>query len=257
MLEQRPLGNTGLSVRTLGYGAFKIGRNQQHHFAADYDLPTEAESSRLLNTALDAGITLIDTAPSYGLSEERIGRAIGHRRDEYMLATKAGEQFIDGQSHFDFSRAAVMKSVEGSLSRLRTDRLDIICVHSSGDDLRILCETDIVPALQDFKSRGMVRAIGFSGKTVEGAAAALDWADVLMVTFHAEDTSHTSVIKTAAANGVGVLVKKGLASGRLPGESAIPFVLNQTGVSSLLIDTLNERHLQENIASCFKHFQNQ
>lgn len=247
-MQQRPLGRTGLCVSALGYGAFKLGRNQQHHFGADYQLPSETESSRLLNQLLDAGITLIDTAPAYGLSEERIGRAIGHRRDDFVLATKVGEEFTTGGSTYDFSAAAIRGNIERSLSRLRTDRLDVVCVHSDSEDLTVQRETDAVATLLDLKRRGTVRAVGFSARTIEGARAAIDWADVLMVTYNTRDRSFASVIEEAATAGVGVIVKKGLASGRLPAAQAIPFVLNHAGVSSLLVGSMSWLHLQEDIA---------
>src|SRR5690606_12911383 len=140
-MNHRRLGSTVLSVSELGYGTFKIGRNRQHRYAADYDLPGERDVEVLLNSALDLGITLIDTAPACGVAEERIGRAFGHRRDEFVLATKIGETFEAGVSHFDFSAAAVSVSIEASLRRLRTDRIDVVCVHSDGGDLAIQQQT--------------------------------------------------------------------------------------------------------------------
>ena len=73
-MQLRPLGSTGLFVTPLGFGAFKIGRNEQVKYPQPYDLPDDATVERLLNGVLDAGIHLIDTAPAYGLSEERIGK---------------------------------------------------------------------------------------------------------------------------------------------------------------------------------------
>src|ERR1700753_3497434 len=87
-------------VSSLGFGSFKIGRNVGVKYPSAYDLPSDAEVDRLLNGVLDLGCNLIDTAPAYGLSEERIGRSIGHRRDEFILSTKVGESFEDGRSMF-------------------------------------------------------------------------------------------------------------------------------------------------------------
>jgi len=86
----QPLGKTGILVTPIGYGAFKIGRNEGIKYPQGYALPSEAEVGRLLNGVLDLGVNLIDTAPAYGLSEHRIGQAIGHRRREYVLSTKVG-----------------------------------------------------------------------------------------------------------------------------------------------------------------------
>ena len=98
----RDVGQTGLKVPPLGFGAFKIGRNEGVKYPTPYDLPDEAAVGRLLNSILDLGCTLIDTAPAYGLSEARIGQAIGHRRGEFVLSTKVGETFEDGQSNLRF-----------------------------------------------------------------------------------------------------------------------------------------------------------
>jgi aryl-alcohol dehydrogenase-like predicted oxidoreductase len=237
-----------LSVSPIGFGAFKIGRNQGIKYPASYDLPDDAASDRLLNEIVDLGVTYIDTAPAYGLSEDRIGRALSHRRDELTISTKVGETFTDGASNYDYSAKAVRRSVERSLSRLRTDVLDVLLLHSDGHDLEILQETDAVPALLDVKQRGLARAIGLSGKTVKGARAALAWADVLMVEFHLNDRSHEAVITEAAEHGVGIVVKKGLAAGHLSAEEAIRFVLGNPAVGSLVVGGLNLDHVRANIA---------
>jgi aryl-alcohol dehydrogenase-like predicted oxidoreductase len=113
-------------VTPLGFGAFKIGRNQGIKYPSAYDLPDEASVTRLLNEVLDLGINYIDTAPAYGLSEERIGRAIGRRRSKFVLSTKVGETFADGQSTFDFTERGIRESVERSLHRLKTNVIDIV-----------------------------------------------------------------------------------------------------------------------------------
>ncbi|MBW3540561.1 MAG: aldo/keto reductase [Planctomycetes bacterium] len=249
MLETRPLGKTGLAVTPLGYGAFKIGRNQQIKYAAGYELPDEREAGRLLNAVLDLGIRYIDTAPAYGLSEERIGRALASRRGEFVLSTKVGETFENGRSTYDFSSTAVRASVERSLARLRTDVLDVVFVHSDGNDLDVLQQTDVVAILLALKQAGLVRAVGFSGKTVAGSRAALTWADAIMVEYHLEDRTHEAVIAEAAAAGIGVVVKKGLASGRLPPDEAIHFILSNGAVSSLIVGGLNLEHLRTNVAT--------
>ena len=104
-----------------------------------------------------------------------------------------------------------------------------------------------MPTLHQLRAEGLVRAIGFSGKTVQGARAALVWADAIMVEYHLDDRSHAGAIAEADRSDVGVVVKKGLASGGLDPAKAIPFVLNTTGVGSLLIGALNEDHIRQNI----------
>lgn len=242
----RPIGSTGLLVPPLGFGAFKIGRNQGVKYPTPYDLPDEASVERLLNSVLDLGCTLIDTAPAYGLSEQRIGNSIAHRRDEFVLSTKVGETFIDGQSAFDFSAEGVRFSLERSLRCLKTDVLDVVLIHSNGDDLQIQQQTDTVAVLRDFRSRGLIRAIGMSSKTIEGAELALGWADVIMVEYHLQNSSHTEVIQRAFDANVAVFVKKGLSSGHLDPADSIRFVLSHPGVTSLIVGGLNVDHFRAN-----------
>src|SRR5271157_2691130 len=122
----RPLGHTGFSISPIGFGAFKIGRNQKTKYSAAYELPSDDQVAELLNGLLDLGVNYIDTAPAYGTSEERIGHAISTRRSEFVLATKVGERFEDGVSAYDFSAPAIRKSVERSLKRLKTPAIDVL-----------------------------------------------------------------------------------------------------------------------------------
>jgi aryl-alcohol dehydrogenase-like predicted oxidoreductase len=243
----RPLGKTGLMVSPIAFGAFKIGRNQKTKYARPYDLPSDAEAERLLNGVLNLGINLIDTAPAYGISEERVGRFLGYRRREFVLSTKVGETFENGVSTYDFSADAVQASVERSLRRLRTDALDIVLIHSNGDDFHILNETGAVSALARLRSTGHIRCIGLSGKVPAAAIEAMQWADVLMVEYHPDDTSHEHVLVEARARGIGILIKKPLASGNLPPAQTIPWILRRPAVASLVIGGLSLEHMRENM----------
>ena len=248
-LRLRPLGRTGFAISPIGFGAFKIGRNQKTKYSAAYDLPSDEQVAELLDGLLALGINYIDTAPAYGTSEERIGRAIAGRRAEFVLATKVGETFEAGASSYDFSGPAIRRSVERSLERLRTPTIDVLLLHSDGRDEWIQAQTDAVPTMRELKQQGLVRAIGLSGKTIDGARQALAWADVLMVEYHLRDRSHESVIAEAAARGVGVVVKKGLASGELPADEAIRFVLDNPHVTSLVVGGLSLDHFRRDLAA--------
>src|SRR5271155_5787086 len=124
-IATRPLGHTGTDVTILGYGAMEL-RGQPRGPAID-----DEQAGHLLNAVLDGGINLIDTSIDYGHSEELIGRYIGHRRDEYFLASKCGcllevpPNATPPYPH-DFSAENVRAGVEQSLRRLRTDRLDLV-----------------------------------------------------------------------------------------------------------------------------------
>jgi aryl-alcohol dehydrogenase-like predicted oxidoreductase len=110
----------------------------------------------------------------------------------------------------------------------------------------VLEQTDVLGVLQEYRQRGVILAIGLSGKTIPGAQAAMPWADALMVEFHPQDTSHQAVILEAQQRGIAVFVKKGLGSGRFPPHQAIPFVLNCPGVTSLIVGGLNLDHFRAN-----------
>ncbi len=243
----RRLGNTDIKLSPIGFGAFKIGRNQGIKYPTAYDLPDMDAVDRLLNGVLDLGINHIDTAPAYGLSEERIGATIAHRRDEYILSSKVGETFIDGQSEYRFDAQHVRQSVESSLKKLKTDRLDMLLIHSPADDVSLQQLTDCVPTMQALKARGDVRLIGLSGKTHDGFELAMDWSDVLMIEYNLADTQHAQLINKAHDRGLGVLCKKGLGSGHLSPQDAIPFVLSNPAITNLVVGGLNLDHLKDNL----------
>lgn len=246
-MVRRELGTTGLELTPIGFGAFKIGRNQGIKYPSGYDLPSDAEAHRILNDMLDLGIHYIDTAPAYGLSEQRIGDHVAERKREFVLSTKVGERFEDGRSAYDYSESSVLDSIARSRERMKLDVLDVVFVHSNGEDIRILRETDVVPTLMRLREEGTIRAIGFSGKTVEGAREALVWADAIMVEYNLENRGHEEVIEEAEAREVGVVVKKGLGSGHLNPHASIEFVLSNPGVTSLVIGGLNVDHMRANV----------
>ncbi len=239
----RALGKTGLKVSPISFGAFKIGRNEKTKYEQSYPLPSEEETSRLLNGLLDLGINLIDTAPAYGLSEQRIGRHISSRRREFILSTKVGENFEHGRSTYDFSARAIAESVERSLTRLKTTFVDFLFIHSDGRE--VAAET--IGAIQNIKKLRKTRFIGLSGKSIDSARAALKWADALMIEYHPRDKSQEPIIDEAAKSGVAVFVKKPLASGQIPAKEAIPFILKKPHVATLVIGGLNLEHIKQNL----------
>ena len=157
-MEKRPLGDTGFNITALSYGAMELRKME------------EGAASRLLNAVLDQGINYIDTSPDYGPSEAMIGKAIAHRRDEYVLATKCGCNVDAAGQHLEprhiYSRAQLMKNVENSLRLLRTDHLDVWQVHTiMPEDLPGAALDDVLGAMSDLQRQGKVRAIGCTYKT--------------------------------------------------------------------------------------------
>jgi aryl-alcohol dehydrogenase-like predicted oxidoreductase len=245
------LGKTGLYVSQIGLGTVKFGRNQKINYPEHFELPTDQTISNLLARAKELGINLLDTAPAYGASEERLGKLLTHR-DAWIICTKVGEEFSEGASHFNFSTESVVSSIERSLKRLRTDYLDLVLVHSDGNDKKIIEETDIFATLLELKTKGLIRAFGMSTKTIEGGKLTVDLADTVMVTYNPIHTEEISVIEYAHQHTKGVLIKKALASGHLnkiPGEdpvkSCMDFIFKQAGVSSVIVGTLNTHHLEQ------------
>ncbi|MCZ6620039.1 MAG: aldo/keto reductase [Gammaproteobacteria bacterium] len=235
-----------MEVSLLGLGTVKFGRNQGVNYGSAFTIPDAASARGLLDVARDLGINLLDTAPAYGKSEERLGILLKNSRADWLLSTKIGEEFQDGISTHDFTPEQTEISVRRSLTRLQTDYLDIVLIHSDGNDLEILDRLGTLQALQALKRAGLIRAVGISHKTVPGAERALAMgADVLMATLNVETTSEAQIIETAGAAGCGVLVKKALAGGRAPLDG-LRYAARQPGVSSLVVGTINPIHLREN-----------
>ncbi|MFT4863484.1 MAG: aryl-alcohol dehydrogenase-like predicted oxidoreductase [Pseudohongiellaceae bacterium] len=254
-LPLRALGSTDIMVSCLGLGTVKFGRNSEVKYPTNFSLPSDVEIERLLAVAHDQGINLLDTAPAYGSSEQRIGRLLKNR-DQWIICTKVGEQFVTGKSIYDFSAQSTIASIDKSLRYLNTDYIDIALVHSDGRDQHILDKTSCFEALSRLKEAGKIRAIGMSTKTVAGALNAMALCDVLMVTYNPSAQEDEIVIDAALEKGCGILIKKAFDSGHavVGGKKAsvaknLEFVLSKPGVSSAIIGTINQSHLADNIAA--------
>lgn len=251
-LPLRTAPRLGRSVTAIGWGAFKIGRNQGAKYPTSYDLPTEADSVALVRSVIALGINAIDTAPAYGLSEHRIGIALEGidpaTRANVFLSTKAGEQFEVGVSRYDFSRAAIDASVHESLARLRSTCVDLVWIHSDGSDLAILRDGGAIAALEALKSAGKIGAIGFSPKSVDGANAALrdQRVDALMVEFHPSATEMEPALRAGHSAGKAIFVKKPLASGTLDPAVALPWILKHHAVTCVVVGGLSLARLRTN-----------
>lgn len=252
-MELRALGSTGLRVSPLGLGTVKFGRDQQVKYPHGFTIPDDAAVRSLLDLAWELGINLIDTAPAYGNSEERLGQLL--RRDQdWKIVTKVGEIFENGHSAFDFSAAHTRMSVERSLKRLGRDHVDVVLVHSDGNDMHIIHNEGALAELERMKQEGKVLACGMSTKTAEGGLWVVEHCDVVMATCNPRDIHDLPVIARAHELNKGVVVKKGLLSGHADTaaggggvEDAMRFVFNHPGVSSMIVGTINPKHLRENV----------
>lgn len=251
----RPLGNTGLIVSPLGLGTVKLGRDQGVKYPNGFTIPDDAAARALLDQARALGINLIDTAPAYGVSEQRLGPLLRGQREDWVIVSKVGEEFDSGQSRFDFSPAHTRLSVERSLQRLETDRIDLVLVHSDGNDVAILRDSGVYETLAELKREGKLRAFGLSGKTVEGGLLALERGDCAMVTYNLAELGEQAVLDHAATHGKGILIKKALASGHavLAGEDPVrasfELVFGHPGVTAAIVGTINPQHLAANAAT--------
>lgn len=249
----RPLGSTGISVSPIGLGTVKIGRNQGVKYPAGFTIPNDEEVKILLRTARELGINTLDTAPAYGNSEQRLGELLTDR-EQWIIVSKAGEEFINGCSSFDFSSDHITSSIERSLKRLQTDYIDVLLIHSDGNDLPIVNNGELWDTLKELKERGIIRSFGLSGKTVEGGIKALQQSDCAMVTFNLKEQSEKAVLDYAAKNNKGIFIKKAFASGQVctdtdksPVEASFDLIYSQPAVSSAIIGTINLHHLKENV----------
>jgi aryl-alcohol dehydrogenase-like predicted oxidoreductase len=248
-MQKRLLGSDWVSL--IGLGTVKIGRNQQVKYPQPFNIPDDAAVKKLLETALECEINLIDTAPAYGNSEERLGKLLPGKRSDWHMVTKVGEEFEHGVSRFDFSAAHIRKSIERSLKLLRTDYLDTVLVHSNGDDLDIINRFGALDILAELKAKGLIRFYGMSTKTVEGGLLALEKSDVVMATYNLQETEDKPVFKKAAELSKAMLVKKAFASGHLPthddGLKIFQQISRMNSVSSVVIGTTNPQHLRGNV----------
>lgn len=262
ILAKRQMGSTGIEVSVLGLGTVKLGRNRQVKYPAGFTIPNDNEVRDLLALSQDLGINFIDTAPAYGNSEERLGQLMTNPND-WVIMTKVGEIFENGKSSFDFSAEHTRMSVERSLKRLKRNSLDMVLVHSNGDDMHIINNEGALEELDKLKQQGLIKSYGMSTKTVEGGMWIVENTDVVMATLNLCDEHDLPVIARAHELNKGVVVKKGLQSGHADQsaggggvEQAFNYIFGHAGVSSVIVGTINSKHLRQNIETVNKLLSN-
>ncbi len=213
MLPKVVLGRTGLAVTRLGYGALEL-RDVEAGRLSD-----ETNAERVLNAVLDAGINFIDTAPSYGRSEEFLGRYAAYRRAEYFLASKCGRAYRpDPPGGSEWSRAAILDSVVRSLQRLHTDYLDLLQLH--GPSVENCERYDCITTLKDIQAQGKTRFVGVSagGSRLE---TFIEWNvfDAFQIVYSALEPEHEAAISKAAQRGAGTIIRGGATKGAPVRES--------------------------------------
>lgn len=277
-VAKRTLGRTGLQVTQLGYGSMGLRGPQTWgvRVVSDHD------ADHFLNAVLDAGINLIDTAPDYGVAEERIGRFIGHRRNEFYLATKCGCAYEQHEDHLEIKHVwkaeVVKRNLETSLQRLRTDHLDLLQFH--GGDAATLQREGLIDLLLRFREQGLIRHLGVSSSLPELAAMIdLGVFDVFQIPYSCLAPQHHEWMVRAAATGAGVIVRGGIAQGGPDAEIQRPalndvwsrarldellpagmsraelilrYTLGHSACHTTIVGTCNLQHLAENLNAASK-----
>ncbi len=216
-MQYRTLGRTGLRVSEIGFGGAQVGIP---NYMETWDPAGETEQATIihaLNHALDIGINYVDTAPSYGngISEEILGRVVGKRRSECVLATKVSE--YDGKS--------VLASVEQSLRRLQTDVIDVIQFHGGDyppDSLDAIFKRGGLEAFQTLRDQGKVRFLGFTAELPSGGVSQLIATgafDVMQIRYNfmyqsaCDFINERGAMREAEAQKMGIVLMRPMTSG--------------------------------------------
>ena len=208
-MERRRFGITDMDVSVLGFGGAEIG----------FEAAPVEDVERLLNAALDAGLNVIDTGECYADSEEKIGKAVSHRRGEYYLFTKCGHS--SGFEEPDWDPGMLAKQIDRSLARLQTDHLDLIQLHTCSADL--MRQGDVIEVVRRAKEAGKARYIGYSGDHMNARYALECGAfDSLQTSINIADQEAIELtLPLAVENGVGVIAKRPIANAAWVQEPAV------------------------------------
>jgi aryl-alcohol dehydrogenase-like predicted oxidoreductase len=201
-MERRTLGRTNLDVSILGFGAAPVAY-----------LTTERErAADVVRLLLDAGVNLIDTAASYPGSEEFLGEYFGDRRKDFVLVSKCGNTSPEEAGAPAWSQQMILHSVDRSLRRLRTDRIDVMLLHTC--DLDTLKKGEALGALVKAREAGKIRFAGYSGDN-EAAAWAAAHPDVAVIETSisiADQRNIDVVLPVAREKRVGIIAKRPVAN---------------------------------------------
>ena len=276
MLPTKTLGRTGIEVTQLGYGSMGLRGPRTWGVRVVND----EDADRFLNQVLDHGINFIDTSPDYGVCEERIGRALSTRRNEFTLATKCGCVYTQHEDHLEidhhWNADVIRRNVEQSLDRLQTDRIDLLQFH--GGDAETLQREGLIDLLESFRSEGTIRFLGVSSK-FPNLPDLIDLGvfDTFQIPYSCLAPEHHDLITRAGESGAGVIIRGGIAHGGPDAEIQRPllndvwqkaaldelmpkgmsraelvlrYTLSHPHCHTTIVGTCNSLHLSENIAAC-------
>ena len=272
---KRELGRTGLQVTQLGYGS--MGLRGPRTWGVR--IVEEEDADRFLNKVLDSGINFIDTAPDYGLCEERIGQYISSRRKEYYLATKCGCDYLQHDDHIEvrhtWTKEVVRRNIETSLQRLQTDHIDLLQFH--GGDAETLQQEGLIDLLLDYRDQGVIRHVGVSSSLPHlPGMIELGVFETFQIPYSCLAPAHHDWIARAAEIDAGIIIRGGVAHGgpdaeiqrptlndvwsqarldelRPEGMSRAELILRHTlshpHCDTVIVGTSNPVHLAENLAA--------
>lgn len=265
-MERRTFGQTDMQVSLLGFGGAEIGQADQKTV------------DRLLHSAVDAGLNILDTAECYGNSEELIGKSLAGRREDYYLFTKCGH--AAGLEYSDWDPTMLEQSIDRSLKRLQVEYIDVIHLHSCSEE--ILRRGDVIEVLKRAKEQGKTRYIGYSGDTTDALYAIQTGAfDSFETSVNIADQEAIDLtIPEAVRRGMGVIAKRPIANVawkndtvseqeyaypywvrlkelkydfvedvQLGVKTALKFALSVPGVATAIVGTANPNRWSQN-ASC-------
>ena len=211
-MNYRQLGNTGIKVSEVGFGAWQLGN------ARDWEGMEDNQAIRLVHEALEQGCNFFDTAPNYGggNSETLLGKALSGRRSETVISSKFGHH-PDHNVNFDPEK--IRSSVEDSLRRLQTDYLDSLLLHNPPFEI-LNGSTGHFEVLKSLKQEGKIRAYGASVDSAREMDELIKntGSQVIEVMFNIFHQEPRQAFKNAAENNVGLIVKVPLDSGWLSGK---------------------------------------
>jgi aryl-alcohol dehydrogenase-like predicted oxidoreductase len=262
LTRRKNIAETGLAVSPLGLGTVKLGRTAGVKYPGSFKIPDDVQTLKLLSQASELGINLIDTAPAYGNSEQRLGQLLPKLNREWVIATKVGELFNAdlAQSHYNYTAEFIKQSVEQSLKNLRREVLDIVLIHSDGNDQHIIEHLGVLEILNDLKQQGLIRATGMSTKTVAGGLLSLQQSDIAMVMHNSGYQDEQAVLDQAATSNKAIFIKKALNSGHLarsssvtdPVQASFDTIYQNPAVTSIVIGTITPSHLTSNVSKAVK-----
>lgn len=277
MVQKMQLGHTGMEVTQLGFGAMELRRLAEEGGR----LSDEDQAGKVLNAVLDSGVNFVDTSWCYGRSEALIGRYISHRRDDYFLATKCGHYWRNDPQRSGYSREGIINCINESLTRLRTDYVDILQLHNPRpDEVRQLGS---VAVLQELKAQGKIRSIGVSTALPHVTEfLAMGVFETFQIPYSALEPDHDEILQQIAAQGAGVIIRGGvakgspvadsgnsrsfartrpkwdkaqlgaLAPGMDPMELILRFTLSHPAAQTVIVGTQNLEHITANVEAAAK-----